>query len=101
MERSRIPCRAASEDDRTARSRVDASGRCRSNGTIYITWARRWLGRTMAKNKGEKDGGEKTGHEGKKGAKKTRQKVAPCHKAGDGGSGPGLLPWLCQSAGLS
>src|SRR5246127_5502 len=63
MERLRIPCRAASEDDRTARSRVDASGRCRSNGTIYITWARRWLGGTMAKNKGGKNGDEKTGRE--------------------------------------
>src|SRR5580704_1940404 len=77
MERLRIPCRAASEDDRTARSRVDASGRCRSNGTIYITWARRWLGRTMAKNKGEKDGGEKTGHEGIKAPQKAGQKWRP------------------------
>src|SRR5580704_584084 len=77
MERLRIPCRAASEDDRTARSRVDASGRCRSNGTIYITWARRWLGGTMAKNKGGKDGGEKTGHEGKKAPQKAGQKWRP------------------------
>ncbi len=31
------PCRAASEDDRPARSRVDAGRRCRSNGTIATT----------------------------------------------------------------
>ena len=44
----------------------------------------------MAKNKGGKDGGEKTGHEAKKGAAKSRPKVAPGHKSRDRGSGPAL-----------
>ncbi len=34
---TRLPCRAASQDDRAARSRVDAGSRYRSNGTISAT----------------------------------------------------------------